>query len=308
MNRLRPITALTAAALLITPAGAFATSGGTSPEPKPGDASGGAGYGTPLVTLPGRPRLAAQKLSSKLVTVGQRASVVVRINRSKGTSAQVKIAIARRGGKTTNFSAGRIATNRSQAIQLPALAAGSYRVTVSIFGATANETIRGGALSLTVKAKNKPAPAPTPEPTAPSSGVFPIRGAYTFGGDGARFGAGRVGRTHEGQDVIGASGLPVVAPLAGEVRYVDYQAAGGGRYIILRANNGWDMMFAHCQYASAAVKPGDRVKAGDRLCLVGSTGISSGPHLHFELWPNGWRDSPGTKPIDPLPQLKLWAR
>ncbi len=242
------------------------------------------------------------------VTVGQRASVVVRINRSKGTSAQVKIAIARRGGKTTNFSAGRIATNRSQAIQLPALAAGSYRVTVSIFGATANETVRGGALSLTVKAKNKPAPAPTPEPTAPSSGVFPIRGAYTFGGDGARFGAGRVGHTHEGQDVIGASGLPIVAPLAGEVRYVDYQAAGGGRYIILRANNGWDMMFAHCQYASAAVKPGDRVKAGDRLCLVGSTGISSGPHLHFELWPNGWRDSPGTKPIDPLPQLKLWAR
>ncbi len=310
MNRLLLSSTAAAAALLLTSASAFASTGGADPNQPadPGEGSGGAGYGAPLVTLPGKPRLSAQKLSSSTVKVGSRASLVVRINRSKGTSVQVKIAIARSGGKTINYSPGRITTNRSQVIRLPKLTAGSYRVTVSIFGASAQETIRGGVLKLTVKPKSGSKPKPTtPSPPAPSSGVFPIRGAYSFGGAGARFGAGRPGHIHQGQDMIGSSGLPIVAPLAGEVRYVAYQGDGAGRYIILRANNGWDMMFAHCQYASAAVKPGERVRAGDRLCLLGSTGASSGPHLHFELWPDGWRDSPGTKPIDPLPQLKKWA-
>ncbi len=312
MKRLLLPSLAAVAALLLASGSAFAATGGTAPTPAPGESSGGVGYGAPLVTLPGRPRLSAQRLSSKTVTEGTRASLLLRINRSKGTSAQVKIAIARKGGKTVNYSAGRVTTNRSQAVQLPALAVGSYRLTVSVYGSTPQETVRGGVMSLTVKAKNAPKPKPTPKPTTPSppsptSGVFPVRGSYSFGGEGARFGAGRTGHTHEGQDLVGNSGLPIVAPLAGEVRYVDYQAEGAGRYIILRANNGWDMMFAHCQYASAAVKPGDRVRAGDRLCLLGSTGDSSGPHLHFEIWPDGWRDSPGTRPIDPLPQLKKWA-
>jgi len=310
MKRLLLSSAAVTAALLLSCASAFAGTGGIDPDqPTPAeDQSGGAGYGAPLVTLPGKPRLSAQKLSSSTIKEGSRATVIVRINRSKGTSAQVKIALARTGAKTINFSAGRIKTNRSQAIRLPRVAAGSYRVTVSIFGASAQETIRGGVLRLTVKPKSVAKPTPTtPAPPSPPSGVFPVRGAYSFGGPGARFGTGRVGHTHEGQDIVGNSGLPVVAPLAGEVRYVDYQAGGAGRYVIMRANNGWDMMFAHCQYASATVKPGERVKAGDRLCLLGSTGASSGPHLHFEIWPNGWRDSPGTRPIDPLAQLKKWA-
>jgi murein DD-endopeptidase MepM/ murein hydrolase activator NlpD len=310
MNRLLLPTLLASAALLACASPAVAATGGVDPDQptSPGEQSGGAGYGAPLVTLPGKPRLSAQKLSSSTIKEGSRASVVVRINRSKGTSAQVRIAIARKGKKTINFSAGRITTNRSQVIRLPALAAGSYRVTVSVFGATAQETIRGGVMALTVKAKVVAKPKPTtPAAPSPTSGVFPVRGAYSFGGDGARFGAGRTGHTHEGQDLVGNSGLPIVAPLAGEVRFVDYQASGAGRYVVMRANNGWDMFFAHCQYSSAAVKAGDKVNAGDRLCLLGSTGDSSGPHLHFEIWPNGWRDSPGTKPIDPLPQLKKWA-
>ena len=310
MNRLLLSSTAVTAALLLTSASAFAGTGGVDPDQPtpPGEQSGGAGYGAPLVTLPGKPRLSAQKLSSSTIKEGSRASVVVRINRSKGTSAQVKIAIARKGAVTINFVAGRVTTNRSQLIRLPQLAAGSYRVTVSIFGASAQEIIRGGVMRLTVKSKSVAKPKPTPPATpSPTSGVFPVRGAYSFGGEGARFGAGRTGHTHEGQDLTGNSGLPVVAPLAGEVRFVDYQADGAGRYVVMRANNGWDMFFAHCQYSSAAVKAGDKVKAGDRLCLLGSTGASSGPHLHFEIWPNGWRDSPGTKPIDPLPQLKKWA-
>jgi murein DD-endopeptidase MepM/ murein hydrolase activator NlpD len=137
--------------------------------------------------------------------------------------------------------------------------------------------------------------------------VFPVRGAYSLGGDGARFGAGRDDHSHEGQDVLAASGVPVVAPLAGTVLFNSYQANGAGRYVILRADNGWDMMFAHCLAGSATLDPGARVAAGGQLCAVGATGSASGPHLHFEIWPNGWRHLKGTRPVDPLPQLRRWA-
>ncbi|MSX03050.1 MAG: peptidoglycan DD-metalloendopeptidase family protein [Actinobacteria bacterium] len=310
MNRSSLTTLLAIGSLLISAPTAFAEAGGASPDPSPapptGEPSGGTGYGTPVTVIPGRPRIRTLKLTDSSLKSGQRATIVVRIARSKATSAKVKVAIARSGRKTLTVNPGRLSTNRNHSIKLPALSSGSYRITVSVYGASAKEVVRGGVLRLTVKPKSSPQSPSTP--SAPSSGVFPVRGSYSFGGSGARFGAGRTGHTHEGQDVVGASGLPIVAPLSGEVRYVNYQAEGAGRYIILRANNGWDMMFAHCQYASAAVRAGERVRAGDRLCLLGSTGDSSGPHLHFEIWPHGWRDTPGTRPIDPLPQLKKWAR
>lgn len=311
MKRSLLTTGLTITALLLAASSALADSGATSPggdttpTPPVEDPSGGTSSGTPVPVVPGRPRLRLQKLSDATLKSGQHPTVIVRISRSKAKSARVKVAIARSGKKTLTVNAGRLSTNKSHSLKLPALTSGSYRITVSVYGASAAQVVRGSALRLTVKAR---ADSQTPPPPSPSSGVFPVRGSYSFGGSGARFGAGRTGHTHEGQDIVGASGLPVVAPLAGEVRYVNYQAGGAGRYIVMRANNGWDMFFAHCQYASAAVREGERVKAGDRLCLLGSTGDSSGPHLHFELWPDGWRDKSGTRPIDPLPQLKKWAR
>nr|MBA2348463.1 M23 family metallopeptidase [Solirubrobacterales bacterium] len=58
-----------------------------------------------------------------------------------------------------------------------------------------------------------------------------------------------------------------------------------------------------------------RVKAGEQLrdkqtqCAVGSTGRSSTSHLHFEIWPNGWRTgAKNSVPVDPLAQLKAWDR
>lgn len=139
-----------------------------------------------------------------------------------------------------------------------------------------------------------------------STGVFPVQGPYTFGGPDARFGAGRPGHVHRGQDLLAAEGTPVVAPRGGAVTWRAYQGGGAGHYLVLRGDDGRDYVFMHLQDGSLAVQKGQVVSAGQRLAAVGSTGRSSGPHLHFEIWPSGWY-AEGSEPIDPLPDLRAWA-
>ena len=157
------------------------------------------------------------------------------------------------------------------------------------------------------KPKPKPKVNPTPTPT-PSSGVFPVRGAHTFGGPDARFGAGRVGHIHQGQDVTGDEGTPIVCPVSGTVTYTAYQAGGAGYYFVLRgATDNRDYVFMHLVKGSLQVKEGDSVRAGQPCAQLGNTGHSTGPHLHFEIWVGGWYEK-GAHAIDPLPQLKAWDR
>lgn len=134
---------------------------------------------------------------------------------------------------------------------------------------------------------------------------FPLTGPFSFGSSGARFGAGRPGHTHQGQDVIADAGTPIVAPYGGVVSYVAFQAAAAGHYVVLHSDDGRDYVFMHMLEGSTAVKVGQRVTTGQRIGRVGSTGRSSGPHLHFEIWVDGpWQF--GGKPIDPLSLLKSW--
>jgi murein DD-endopeptidase MepM/ murein hydrolase activator NlpD len=139
------------------------------------------------------------------------------------------------------------------------------------------------------------------------SGIFPVQGAYSFGGEGARFGAGRTGHVHQGQDIVAAEGTPVVTPVAGIVHWRAYQAGGAGYYVVIRGDDGRDYAFMHFQAGSTLVEKGQRVAAGQRLASVGNTGDSQGAHLHFEIWPDGWYASPDSHPIDPLPDLLAWA-
>ena len=74
----------------------------------------------------------------------------------------------------------------------------------------------------------------------------------------------------------------------------------------MRGDDGRDYVFMHLQEGSTAVVKGQVVSAGQILGRAGSTGESTGPHLHFEIWPDGWYAA-GSEPIDPLPDLLAWA-
>lgn len=149
--------------------------------------------------------------------------------------------------------------------------------------------------------------APSPSQTLAQGAVFPVRGAHSFGGPENRFGAGRVGHIHQGQDVLASEGLEVLAPLPGTIITTGYQAGAAGYYVAEQASDGLSLFYAHCQAGSVAVKAEQSVRAGQRLCLVGQTGDATGPHLHFEIWVGGWHVGSGY-PIDPLPYLEAWDR
>jgi murein DD-endopeptidase MepM/ murein hydrolase activator NlpD len=137
---------------------------------------------------------------------------------------------------------------------------------------------------------------------------FPIAGPFSYGGAGSRFGAPRRGHTHQGQDLAASEGTPLVAPRGGVVKVVSYQAGGAGHYVVLHGEGeDRDYVFMHLRAGSTAVRQGQRVLTGQRIGQVGSTGESSGPHLHFEVWVGGgWYE--GGHPIDPLPLLRQWPR
>ena len=133
---------------------------------------------------------------------------------------------------------------------------------------------------------------------------FPVRGKHDFGGAQAGFGAGRSGRSHQGQDVFAACGTPLVAARGGVVRHKASEGRGGNYVVIDGDGTDVDYAYMHLQ-GPALVDKGDRVRTGQRIGNVGDTGVAQGCHLHFETWAGpGWYE--GGKPIDPLPMLRAW--
>lgn len=96
----------------------------------------------------------------------------------------------------------------------------------------------------------------------------------------SRFGW-RNGRLHQGIDLKVQTGDTVVASFDGIVRYTGYIRNGYGNLVIIRHNNGLETLYAHL--SSIKCKKNDVIKAGDLVGLGGSTGRSTGPHLHFEV-------------------------
>jgi hypothetical protein len=313
---------------ILSPAEAAASAGGTSYPPA--GSGGGTSYGAASTSRPSVARFSV----TKRVRAPKLPTVRFRIDEAGARALRVRIAVLPLGnGTPQSIELGRLRTGRTQTVRWPrgtAFDRGRYLVRLHAVDDAGHTLVRpayaSGRATLTVLAAHKKnaakKPAPAPAPTTPSSvpsgpstptapvtpaapttpGVFPVPGPHTYG-DG--FGVGRVGHTHQGVDVVAAEGLQVVAPTAGTITSTSYQAGGAGYYVTMKAADGRDFFFAHCQASSFAVTQDAAVSAGTPLCRVGHTGDATGPHLHFEIWVGGWHVGNGA-PIDPLAQLKAW--
>lgn len=103
-------------------------------------------------------------------------------------------------------------------------------------------------------------------------------------------------RFHEGVDYAAPYGSPIAAAGAGVVETEGYER-GYGRYIRVRHDRGYETTYAHIASVSPGLKIGDRVRQGETIAYVGSTGLSTGPHLYYEVRING-------RNVDPL-RMKL---
>ncbi len=111
----------------------------------------------------------------------------------------------------------------------------------------------------------------------------------------------RGGRFHDGIDIDGESGDPVVAAASGTVVYSD-KLGGYGRLVVVRHDNGYFSAYAHNK--KNLVEKGKKVQKGDLIAYVGDSGSTTGDHLHFEI-----RDQNGTyDPLDFLPRERYSQR
>jgi len=98
-------------------------------------------------------------------------------------------------------------------------------------------------------------------------------------------------KMHQGIDFAAGTGTPVVAPADGVV--VEARRWGGyGNWLRIRHNNGLESGYVHLSRYGSGIRAGQRVSQGQIVAYVGSTGASTGPHLHYELWRNGQRINP----------------
>jgi murein DD-endopeptidase MepM/ murein hydrolase activator NlpD len=123
---------------------------------------------------------------------------------------------------------------------------------------------------------------PIPEDAAAGTGSFgwPASGQLTqayWGG-------------HRAVDIGGWKGAPVIAADSGFVSSAGWDDTGYGRVVVIDHQNGYQTLYAHLQVYY--VEAGDSVAKGEQIATMGSTGNSTGPHLHFEIIQNGVRRNP----------------
>jgi len=106
-------------------------------------------------------------------------------------------------------------------------------------------------------------------------------------------------KMHQGVDFAAPTGTPIYAAGAGQLEKIGWQG-GYGNAIVIRHTKDYSTLYGHMSGFAPGMQPGKRVKQGDIIGYVGSTGMSTGPHLHYEVHLAG-------KQIDPL-SLKLPSR
>ncbi|MBM3214169.1 M23 family metallopeptidase [Candidatus Poribacteria bacterium] len=129
------------------------------------------------------------------------------------------------------------------------------------------------------RAERFASPAPGPISSGYGYRTHPISGRWTM---------------HKGVDYATGSGYPIRAARSGTVSYAG-RLGGYGNLVVVDHESGYSTRYAHA--SRILVKRGQKVKQGARIALVGDTGYTTGPHLHFEVWRDG-------KSLDPVSVLR----
>lgn len=124
--------------------------------------------------------------------------------------------------------------------------------------------------------------------------AYPVANPRITSGYGYRVAptAGATSR-HDGIDFGGANGTPIYASAAGTVVTASYNSARGN-YVVINHGNGLQTWYQHC--SAVYVSVGQKVSKGQNIAAIGSTGIVTGPHLHYEVHVNG-------SPVNPMNYL-----
>jgi murein DD-endopeptidase MepM/ murein hydrolase activator NlpD len=142
------------------------------------------------------------------------------------------------------------------------------------------EALAAQSASLAAAIRDAQAEAGSTGTGAPSASgfIWPVNGTVVSG-----YGM-RWGRLHEGIDIAASTGTPIWSAAAGTVIHAGW-LGGYGNLVVVDHGNGLATAYAHASAILVAV--GQQVAQGETVALIGSTGNSSGPHLHFEVRVNG---------------------
>lgn len=118
----------------------------------------------------------------------------------------------------------------------------------------------------------------------------------------------RIVRPHHGVDYAAPSGTPVMSVGDGTVIARGWDPRGGGNYVKVRHNATFSTCYMHLKAISGSLRTGSRIGQGELLGWVGSTGLSTGPHLDFRFYRDGRPVNPLTVELPPAPPLPEVAR
>jgi murein DD-endopeptidase MepM/ murein hydrolase activator NlpD len=132
-------------------------------------------------------------------------------------------------------------------------------------------------------------------------GLWPVAGRVSSAYGQRRHPIKKRSLFHHGLDLAAPVGTPIRAVAAGRVSFSGW-AGGYGNRVDVDHGAGWTTRYAHAQ--TRVVQVGQRVQAGETLASVGSTGLSTGPHLHFEIRQDGASHDPA-RWLDATPKPRL---
>lgn len=139
----------------------------------------------------------------------------------------------------------------------------------------------------------EPKTVPLPASAAIQGFIWPVRGQISSSFGPRIHPIYGIPSFHTGIDIAVPEGTPVRAAAAGRVTFAGWES-GFGLLVVIDHENGYETYYGHL--SKLLVSPGQMVSAGDTIALSGNTGLSTGPHLHFEVRQLG-------TPVDPRPLL-----